>query len=325
VDGWDCQLSLLFDDEGDSARGRSPSLIGRIWPGQSAASRASQLLEVQLLLPAKHPPPMSASKRSSESMEPTGPSASSNKRPAAELPPSAVRDLLIFTCSPSAARLGGLDAEVADIAKHLPYNADIRHQRGGTPDLLREYLLHKTTRMFVFAGHANVLAAPIALVGDGDTSTAMPLTLTLGFTNSSGGLVEVDPLVVIDLLKTVKELVVLNGCNSEALGNSICEAGVPAVVGWRTKVLSAAASIFSSGLFEALGMGHDVAAAFRAARSKVATVTRPGMNTALGLACDVPYYALVDPEDVQPASVFDPAPLAVGIPVLLRPNQPTLA
>ena len=51
------------------------------------------------------------------------------------------------------------------------------------------------------------------------------------------------------------ELVVLNGCESLALGKMCCGAGVPVVVCWETEMADEAAYLFARGFFGALGQG----------------------------------------------------------------------
>jgi len=316
-EGWACQFLVSLEEEEEPSRRFSPlPFVQRLMSGSSSTSspRApvppSSRLEVSVLLPAATP---SAKRRRADDDEPTGTSSCASKRHAESGSIDGARDLLIFTCSPTGAQLGGLDAEVADIAQHLPLDADIRHQRGGDPDLLRQYLLHKPTRVFIFAGHGNV-------------PSGNPYSYTLGFTNPVGGLVMPDPQIIVDLLKSVKELVILDGCKTESLGGHLCDAGVPAVICWRTLVHNQAAPTFMAAIFEFLKLGHDIAAAFGHAKNILNTMMRPVHTTTLTHPTlpHVNRWALVDPEVAQPPPLYTPPPDAAGVPVLLRPGKAPL-
>ena len=176
--------------------------------------------EAHVELPAR-PHPASRSDSDSESLTSISqpPSLGMQSRSGLEQSP---RDLLIFTCSPTISPLP-LDAEAAGASRHFPLAADIRHQRGGTPALLTGYLL-QPTRMFLFAGHADLRCGPASSTTE----------CTLGFTDPSGGLVALDIPALVEILRTVQELVFLNGCRSEQLGQHLCDAGVPVVICWRT-------------------------------------------------------------------------------------------
>ena len=132
------------------------------------------------------------------------------------------RDLLVFYCNPKREPLSGLDKEAHDCQEAFPRGADVRQKRNLDPEELREELLARPPRAFLFLGHANA-----ALNGKP----------TLAFTNRDGDLVTVKPDVLARMLGAFSpaqggplELVFLNGCESVALGEAVHKAGVPFVV-----------------------------------------------------------------------------------------------
>mmetsp|Transcript_70046 Transcript_70046/g.210451 ORF Transcript_70046/g.210451 Transcript_70046/m.210451 type:complete len:1272 (-) Transcript_70046:33-3848(-) len=216
-------------------------------------------------------------------------------------------ELLIFTCSPRLAPIKEADDEAARVSRHC----SARIQRGGTPSDLRNMMLDRPTRRFLFVGHADA----------GMTS----LEKTLGFTSPVGGLVAVNNSSLASLLGShsprsggLLDLVFLNGCCSEELGQAILAMGVPAIVCWKTRLLSEAGPVFSEAFFQALAQGRNYMQAFEQAKQAVTLVTRRGTLAVGRHPCDVPRYELRDPDANPPReSVIDPAPEAVGVPVLL--------
>ena len=107
---------------------------------------------------------------------------------------------------------------------------------------------------------------------------------------------------------------VLNGCESAALGQKCLELGVPAVVCWESAVPDEAAYLFARGFFSKLtrsnkyGAHDGYTSAMAEARSAVTAKTRTVRAEA-----DQPYFELRDPA-VRVASASS---YAAGVPVLL--------
>ena len=219
------------------------------------------------------------------------------------------RSLLIVACSPTFSPLPHALSEADEVAALCSGVVEVKH--GGTANDLRT-LLARPTRRWLFAGHADGPSP------GGDTS----LPKTLGFTLPDGGLEVVRPedLATIMGLATPSrggclELVVLNGCCSEALGRAAHNAGVRRVVCWKTKVEDSAARIFTLAFFTALEDRRSIADAFDEAKVAAMCDTRPG--TIAGLTALVPKFELRCPGTASAmASVF-PVPWAAGIPVLI--------
>ena len=165
------------------------------------------------------------------------------------------RDLLIFSCNPKACALPGLDDEAHAVQRAYPRDADVRQVRNLDPNSLRQELRTRPPRAFMFIGHAN-----IELEGQ----------RTLAFTDGRRELVAVKPETLASMLGQFSparggplELVFLNGCESEALGQAVRRAGIPHVVCWRTLVENGAARPFSEAFFSAYAQhGCDAAEAF---------------------------------------------------------------
>ena len=115
------------------------------------------------------------------------------------------------------------------------------------------------------------------------------------------------------------ELVFLNGCESEALGQAVRDAGVPTVVCWRTRVCDPAARVFVRAFFTALEYGRSVSDAFDDARTAVMCVTRLGSLAGLpaGMTVSVPKFELRRPGTPTAMVSVSPVPIAAGIPMLL--------
>ena len=111
---------------------------------------------------------------------------------------------------------------------------------------------------------------------------------------------------------------VLNGCESAALGQKCLELGVPAVVCWESAVPDEAAYLFARGFFSTLTLSNDYGAhdgytsAMAEARSAVTAKTRT-VHAEDGSVADQPYFELRDPA-VRVASASS---YAAGLPVLL--------
>jgi len=224
--------------------------------------------------------------------------------------PTAEREMLILICSPTIKPLADALPEAREVAREVAATCQgmVEVRNGGTADALRQQLLAVPTRTFLFSGHANA------------TNTS-GYGFTLGFTKDGGGLELVDNSVVAGMLGRASvvhggllELVFLNGCCSEGLGQAVRAAGVATVVCWRTQVEDHAARIFSKAFFEARRAGRGIAHAFEDAKAAVLTVTQPGQSD--GLSTDVPVYEIRE-QGTPTRSVTTPAPVAAGIPVLL--------
>ena len=73
--------------------------------------------------------------------------------------------------------------------------------------------------------------------------------------------------------KGVLQLVVLNGCDSLALGQKLIQDGVPEVVCWGTKTYDPAARLFAVRLLREVAAGMAVNEAFKAAATAVKQAT----------------------------------------------------
>lgn len=196
--------------------------------------------------PVRSPCRRESSSGSSGAGSPGGRSSPRNDEP---------RDLLIFSCNPKACALPGLDDEAHAVQRAYPRDADVRQVRNLDPNELRQELRTRPPRAFMFIGHAN-----IELEGQ----------RTLAFTDRRRELVAVRPETLASMLGQFSparggplELVFLNGCESEALGQAVRRAGIPHVVCWRTLVENGAARPFSEAFFSAYAQqGCDAAEAF---------------------------------------------------------------
>ena len=235
------------------------------------------------------------------------------------------RELLVWVCNPShgAAKqlaLPHLEREASDISTIMP--AAIFN--GGGPSLLREELSAKSTRRFLFCGHADA---------------GLGAQKTLGFTSEhTGQLSTVQPETLAEMLGAHSpqnggrlELVFLNGCCSEELGRAVHAAGVPVVVCWSTMAENSAARIFASTFFRTYMRGKSYRQAFDEAKRAVRTTTRRGRRlegsgaSQVAVESEVPKYAFVDPEDAERVANgrvtdagFSPEPFAAGLPLLLH-------
>lgn len=129
------------------------------------------------------------------------------------------------------------------------------------------------TRRFLFSGHANV---------PGPTISKEIAIGRLGFTQPNGSFDFVRTEHIIDMFRlssrddhTPLELVFLNGCESECLGEAVLASGVRTVVCWRTEVNDIAARLFATSFFEAVVHGHGYRRAYRWAVNAVRVRTHP--------------------------------------------------
>ena len=83
----------------------------------------------------------------------------------------------------------------------------------------------------------------LLFIGHADAKHRYTRELTLGLTDEKGGIVRLNVDTLVDTFVAANlDLVVINGCESEALGAKIAARGGIPVVCWRTKALDAAAA-----------------------------------------------------------------------------------
>jgi hypothetical protein len=173
-----------------------------------------------------------------------------------------MRELLVFVCSPTKQPLSAVLPEAQEVEAafdSLITTASVKVETVSvncSPDELREKLCAIPTRRFLFGGHANMIVP--------SRNASQPSQTTLGTTLLGGGLDLVQPNDLVSLFGLsskgsggILELVFLNGCNSETLGEAVLRAGVPTVVCWRTSVDDDAARLFSRAFFKAVAQGHN--------------------------------------------------------------------
>jgi len=175
-----------------------------------------------------------------------------------------VRELLALACSPKISPIEDTMAEIVEVRNKCQWGAEgkaVQLYFGCTFYNLCKALHERPTRRLLFSGHA-----------DWDHSFGK----TLGFTLSGGGLEQPprDPNEIsIELgqyaSKGVLQLVVLNGCDSLALGQKLIQEGVPEVVCWGTKTYDPAARLFAVRFLQEVAGGKAVNEAFQAAATEV--------------------------------------------------------
>lgn len=214
-------------------------------------------------------------------------------------------ELMIFVCSPTASPLPAADEEASEISQ---VGWPVVIKRRGTAKDLEAMLKDHRPRRLHFIGHAD------AQLDQGEN--------TFGFVDDAGRLSAVQPELLAELLSAPAsmlglELVFLNGCCSNKLGEACHRAGVRTVICWRTRVADKAAKIFSSAFYRELKRGFEAPTAFDEAKKAVTIETRSGSNHA-GMSMQVPKYALIDPDGTKPASQFTPPPVCAGVPELIH-------
>jgi len=179
---------------------------------------------------------------------------------------------------------------------------------GGTAANLQEELQRGrgTYRSFVFSGHGS--------------------QKTLGFMDvAGGGLSLPEPEALASLLGSWSlQLVVLNGCNTEALARRVRLTGIPHVLCWKTSTEDGAACCFVVAFFTShCKHGRSLADAFADACQAVRMRTRRAYDEAgERLDHERPEYELRSPD--EPPSAIEgyttagyPLPFAAGLPLLL--------
>jgi len=109
---------------------------------------------------------------------------------------------------------------------------------------------------------------------------------------------------------------VLNACETEVLGETLRQAGVPVVICWRTKVEDNAGRIFATTLYDACAQGCTERVAFDRAVQALRLVLRQCTLTN-GMAAKCRKYEIRAPEQPAHSSGFEPLPWGAGVPVLL--------
>ena len=90
----------------------------------------------------------------------------------------------------------------------------------------------------------------VLFIGHADAEHGTTGERTLGLTDPAGGLVMMDPKTIVDIIGAGKdrlELVVLNGCQSEAMCEALATRFRVPTIGWSTITHDAAAKRFSIG------------------------------------------------------------------------------
>ena len=360
------------DGLGSLAGSRSNSCAGSR-PGSSAQSRASSSLggriDAAAQSPLHHSPPpllpiessstadMSDSLRTADADgdgddgdgdgdddddgEEAGlqlpPAKSPRPSPAKSPPPL---DLLMLASNPDGAPggmapLGEVTREAHELRQAMPLSS---FELASSPAQLGKVLGTVPARIVVYSGH-----------GDAQLTQHGPRTLCLTSPSGAPALVQPDTLRNVFggiAARRTLRLVVLNGCDTLALGRAVLDAGVPFVLCWESAVPDAVARPFVVAFIKAVQQqvnqggqrAADYEAALSLAKNKLCSIVRPGHNSH-GQAFDVPTWEFRAPElqcdpwtgEVKDVSVstadFTPPPLAAGVPCLLRqptlPNTPT--
>jgi len=176
-----------------------------------------------------------------------------------------VGELLCFACSPNESELTNAGHEIIEVRDQCRWGDRVKLFFGGTLEQLKQSLHDQPTKRFLFSGHADL--------------NYRPYGNTLGFVLPGGALQQppVEPAVIASLLCEfapvhggVLELVVLNGCDSYALGCRMRGSGMPNVVCWGTKTLDPAGRLFATSFFKAVAAGKPLKEAFANAVEKVA-------------------------------------------------------
>lgn len=217
-------------------------------------------------------------------------------------------ELLIFISSPSISPLPEVAAEALGVVAATGWGGERTKISHGGADGLRTLLCDSRVTRFLFSGHA-----------DAPSGASTGNELTLGFTGPGGQLETVQPDTLAEMLTahvatSGLQLVLLNGCCSEALGRRLRAAPspVPCVVCWRTKVADTAARRFAEAFFMECARGHDHRAAFEQGCIAVKMIKHRVHKEGLGWV-DEQQFELKDPH----APLASGARAGAGIPLLL--------
>ena len=222
-------------------------------------------------------------------------------------------DLLIIVCSPTQAPLPGGHAELNAVRRVVEAHGQVVEERiGCTAEELRQALSELRPRMLLFIGHGDALH---------------PVTgeRTLGLTDGAGKVIRLRPETLAEVLSQAErlELVVLNGCDSAALGEAVAVRGVIAVC-WATKLLDAVAEYFSVALFdELLRASHSSGAPLferlpRAFEQAQLAITAAHGRMKSGKRARTDTYVIADPNDYPARGELPDGRYAAGVPVCLR-------
>ena len=228
-------------DASDSIAGSRSNSCAGSRPGSSTQSRSGSSLggrldPRQLQLDNNIPPPLSTNwsgetadaSDSSRTVdveehgeEEPPPAKSPRKSPTKSPPPL---DLLMLASNPDGApggALGEVTREAHELRHAMP---NMSFEPASSPAQLGKLLGTVPARIIVYSGH-----------GDARLSQHGPCTLC--FTTPSGAPALVEPDTLRDVFRGIAarrtlQLVVLNGCDTLALGKAVLEAGVPFVLCW---------------------------------------------------------------------------------------------
>ena len=256
------------------------------------------------------------------------PAKSPRPSPAKSPPPL---DLLMLASNPDGAPggmapLGEVTREAHELRQAMPLSS---FELASSPAQLGKVLGTVPARIVVYSGH-----------GDAQLTQHGPRTLCLTSPSGAPALVQPDTLRNVFggiAARRTLRLVVLNGCDTLALGRAALDAGVPFVLCWESAVPDAVARPFVVAFIKAVQQqvnqggqrAADYEAALSLAKNKLCSIVRPGHNSH-GQAFDVPTWEFRAPElqcdpwtgEVKDVSVstadFTPPPLAAGVPCLLR-------
>lgn len=148
---------------------------------------------------------------------------------------------------------------------------------------------------------------------------------SLGLTRPGGGLEAVEPQLIAEVLGAHApskggrlELIVLNGCLSEALGRAILAEGIPTVVCWKTLVHDKASRVFGRAFYQSVAelsspTMDDYAEAFD--KAKLAVLTYPRKASSPG-AISTTMFEFADPQHV--GTQLPNGKIVAGVPLLLQ-------
>merc|ERR1719271_1996350 len=207
-------------------------------------------------------------------------------------------ELLIVVYNPHDYPLPEVGNEAVAVRAATNWGTACEHIFGTTVDELRLALLRRGVKRFLLCAHTDDLKP--ALTAPGGVLQMMDSSLLVRMLGQN------------DALKTV----FINGCGSEALGRLCSANGLECVVCWSTKVHDEAAALFSNEFFRLVALGQSEREAFAGACDAVSAVKRPKKGKVV-VDC-IPKFELRDPDAIRDPhlTVYQPAPLAAGLPVM---------